>query len=184
MRPVLFAAFLSASPLCAEQFNVDMIAEHALISPRASVITYKAPISLPAGRHQLTFQIPQSDVFIRDAALPEVFAAEFTGDDAPRMLGSQSRRAPATRLNSPALTAARTAVFAAQDRLAELDRDIAKSEADLLAAEQRVVFLESIAEGPKFADLATPHIDAAEAWRPMRAVAARLLWHDYLGGAR
>jgi DNA-3-methyladenine glycosylase II len=27
-------------------------------------------------------------------------------------------------------------------------------------------------------------LDAAEAWRPLRAVAARLLWHDYLGGAR
>lgn len=33
------------------------------------------------------------------------------------------------------------------------------------APEQLRTILESIAEGPKFADLATPHIDAAEAWR-------------------
>lgn len=27
-------------------------------------------------------------------------------------------------------------------------------------------------------------IEAAETWRPLRGIAARLLWHDYLGGAR
>lgn len=143
MRAVLTALILLMPGLLfAQTINVAPMPHHALVTNSGSLVTYRVPVDVPEGQHQIALTLGG----VTDA-MQMLVPPRFDGTGAVRLVSSQTAPAVPGRVISPELQVALDALALAEAQLQEVQGRVASQEADLLAAEQELVLIDAISNG-------------------------------------
>ena len=118
MRSVLCALLLTtALPATADTFQLDTDVTHALITGNGGLVTYTAPVTLPAGRHKLIAHLPKYEW---EASVADM---RFAAPDGLRIVATSfatNKATPVDRPDSAALITAKADLASAEATLRDL----------------------------------------------------------------